>query len=114
MSTSLNRIEGKHQQKIKPVSGSQLLNELILLEEHLDLELHRRSCEIGEMLKFSTGITTTLRICVYNIFENQSCNEQGGPYQLPGKDITGTDPPSWTLRIEGWVLNQVIFCGLCL
>nr|BAC43616.1 unknown protein [Arabidopsis thaliana] len=69
---------------------SALYTQLLEFESRVDAALFRKKVDIQDSLKNPPSIQKTLRIYVFNTFSNQ---------------IPGPDPPTWTLRIFGRVLD---------
>ncbi|KAG7575522.1 SWIB/MDM2 domain superfamily [Arabidopsis thaliana x Arabidopsis arenosa] len=69
---------------------SALYTQLLEFESRVDAALFRKKVDIQDSLKNPPSIHKTLRIYVFNTFSNQ---------------IPGNDPPTWTLKIFGRILD---------
>ncbi|KAK7336066.1 hypothetical protein VNO77_16595 [Canavalia gladiata] len=75
---------------------SALYTQLLEFETRVDAALARKKVDIQEALKNPPCIQKKLRIYVFNTFANQN--------RTPGK--LNADPPSWTLKIVGRILED--------
>lgn len=75
---------------------SALYTQLLEFEARIDASLLRKKMDIQESLKIPARVQKTLRIYVFNTFADQT--------QIPEK--LNVDPPSWTLKIVGRILED--------
>ncbi|KAF5732213.1 SWI/SNF complex component SNF12 [Tripterygium wilfordii] len=76
---------------------SVLYTQLLELEARMDAAMTRKKMDIQESLKNPSRVRKTLRIYVFNTFENQ------GQESL---DKKSAEPPSWSLKIVGRILED--------
>ncbi|KAE9448974.1 hypothetical protein C3L33_19128, partial [Rhododendron williamsianum] len=76
---------------------SALYTQLLEFESRVDAALMRKKIDIQEAIKNPPSIQKTLRIYVFNTFDNQIRT-------IPKKP--NTDPPTWTLKIVGRILEE--------
>ncbi|KAI8365192.1 uncharacterized protein BYT42DRAFT_505765, partial [Radiomyces spectabilis] len=86
------------------VPESKLYMELTEFEKSLDATILRKRLDIQEALGKPTKLRRTLRVFVSNTSSDQSglSNENGGE----SFDLTNGQAPSWTLKIEGTLLDS--------
>lgn len=60
---------------------------MVSLASHLDLTLQ---------------VPKVLRLCVYNVYDNQNAF-----YHTEDSQLAHHEPPSWTLRVEGRLADEV-------
>ncbi|KAG7823923.1 hypothetical protein KL909_002660 [Ogataea angusta] len=85
---------------------TEMYNKLRTKERELDLMINKKIIDLQEYQQSVTnGLVEDsndyqiLRIFIYNTSENQ-------PWQVKDQQIESLPPPSWTLRIEGRLLND--------
>ncbi|KAK9678269.1 hypothetical protein RND81_11G200100 [Saponaria officinalis] len=83
--------------KILPESA--LYTQLLEFESRVDAALTRKKVDIQEALRNPPCVQKTLRIYVFNTFENQS-------QSFPKKP--NVEPPTWTLKVIGRILEDGI------
>ena len=76
---------------------SALYTQMLELETRVDAALARKKTDIQESLKSPPRVQKTLRIYVFNTFTNQI---QTSP------DSTNAEPPSWSLKMIGRILED--------
>lgn len=76
---------------------SSLYTQMLELETRVDAALARKKTDIQESLKSPPRVQKTLRIYVFNTFTNQT---QTSP------DSTNAEPPSWSLKMIGRILED--------
>ncbi|CAK9309137.1 unnamed protein product [Citrullus colocynthis] len=76
---------------------SAIYTQLLEVEDRIDAALARKKKDIQESLKNPSRIQKTLRIYVFNTFENQNRNNS---------DQNSVDSPSWSLKIIGRILED--------
>ncbi|XP_052188662.1 SWI/SNF complex component SNF12 homolog [Diospyros lotus] len=76
---------------------SALYTQLLEFESRVDAALTRKKIDIQEAIKNPPSIQKTLRIYVFNTFANQT-------QTIPKKP--NAEPPSWTLKIVGRILEE--------
>ncbi|KAG0459828.1 hypothetical protein HPP92_022956 [Vanilla planifolia] len=76
---------------------SALYTQLLEFEARIDAALARKKLDIQESLKTPPSLQKTLRIYVFNTFANQN---------KTGLDQKNTEPPSWSLKIIGRILED--------
>lgn len=93
------------------VPDSPLLHRLVATERAMDLSLRRRQVAMQEALPEQANrkntMTKLLRFCVYNSHENQ-VKHYHADEQF---ESTLHEVPSWTLRIEGRLVDDVPLAG---
>lgn len=77
---------------------SALYSQLLEFEARVDATLARKKIDIQEAIKNPPRVQRNLRIYVFNTFSNQN----------PNPNSNQTEPPSWTLRIIGRILEDGI------
>ncbi|KAH7301201.1 hypothetical protein KP509_23G016000 [Ceratopteris richardii] len=75
---------------------SSLYSQLLEFEARVDATLARKKIDIQEAIKNPPRVQRTLRIYVFNTFANQN----------QGANSAQGEPPSWTLRIIGRILED--------
>jgi SWI/SNF-related matrix-associated actin-dependent regulator of chromatin subfamily D len=84
------------------VPEAEAFHRLVEFERRLDSTLLRKQLDIQESKQIKTARTTKiLRMFVYNTHDNQQ------PYYHV-EEAGVHEPPSWTLRIEGYLLDQEV------
>lgn len=79
------------------VPESAIYTQLVELEARVDAALARKKTDIQESLKNPHRVQKTLRIYVFNTFANQT---------RMNLEKTNAEPPSWTLKIIGRILED--------
>ena len=79
------------------VPESAVYTQLVELEARVDTALARKKIDIQECLKNPHRVQRTLRIYVFNTFANQ---------KSMNPEKTNAEPPSWTLKIIGRILED--------
>lgn len=87
----------KNLDEIIPEVG--LYRQLLDAEKRLDIFTSRKLSDLQETLIKQQSKKQLLRIFIYNTAENQ-------PWQKQGTTTTTTTEPSWTLRVEGRLVNK--------
>ncbi|KNA22593.1 hypothetical protein SOVF_030850 [Spinacia oleracea] len=86
-------------ERIAPIlPESALYTQLLEFESRVDAALMRKKVDIQEALKNPPSVQKTLRIYVFNTFANQNQSQS-----MPKKD-----PPTWTLKVIGRILEDGI------
>ncbi|KAI8994456.1 hypothetical protein BDB01DRAFT_846506, partial [Pilobolus umbonatus] len=86
------------------ICESRLYTELNELERNLDVAIIKKRLDIQEALGKPTKVKRTLRIFISNTAADQLSHvEEGNNY-----DLNTGNAPSWTLRIEGRLLDPLI------
>eukprot|EP00249_Psilotum_nudum_P003591 c17057_g1_i1 orf=453-1862(+) len=80
---------------------SALYSQLLEFEARVDAALARKKTDIQEALKNPPRVQKTLRIYVFNTFANQN-----RPPASAEQQHAAVEPPSWTLRIIGRILED--------
>ncbi|WCJ33739.1 SWI/SNF-related matrix-associated actin-dependent regulator of chromatin subfamily D member 2 [Euphorbia peplus] len=88
-----------HERVAAILPESALYTQLLEFEARVDSALARKKVDIQEALKSPPCVQKTLRIYVFNTFSNQIKT-------IPMKP--NTDPPTWTLKIVGRILEDGI------
>ncbi|KAJ6875783.1 hypothetical protein NC652_035224 [Populus alba x Populus x berolinensis] len=84
--------------KVVPVlPESALYTQLLEFEARVDTAMARKKMDIQESLKNPSRVRKTLRVYVFNTFENQV---QGS------NERKSSEPPSWSLKIIGRILED--------
>jgi SWI/SNF-related matrix-associated actin-dependent regulator of chromatin subfamily D len=86
------------------IPESKMYTSLLDFEKKLDIALARRQLDVQEALRVRNfqRVTKTIRLTIYNTYMNQSAF-----YHTDNKtQLTVGEPPSWTLRIEGRILDE--------
>jgi len=87
------------------IPESKLYSSLLDFERKLDLCLARRQLDVQEALRVRNlqKVSKSIRLCVYNTYANQA-----GFYHVDNKtQLTVSEPPSWTLKIEGKLQDDI-------
>ncbi|KAL1920286.1 uncharacterized protein VTP21DRAFT_1432 [Calcarisporiella thermophila] len=86
------------------VPESRLYNELVGFEKKLDAIIMRKRIDIQEAMRSPPKMKRTLRVFISNLASDQP--SQRGENEDDEGDVDATvNPPSWTLRIEGRLLE---------
>ncbi|ELR11094.1 SWIB/MDM2 domain containing protein [Acanthamoeba castellanii str. Neff] len=84
------------------VPEAEAYDRLVEFERRLDATLLRKQLDIQESKQGKTSRTTKiLRMFIYNTYDNQQ-----GYYHVDEAGVH--EPPSWTLRIEGYLFDQEV------
>lgn len=75
--------------------------ELVEFEARVDAALARKKLDIQEVMRLPPPVERVLRIHISNTFDNQTQNPNP-----PFQQHCAEPPPSWTLRIMGYVLES--------
>ncbi|KAI9312572.1 SWI/SNF and RSC complex subunit Ssr3 [Dichotomocladium elegans] len=89
------------------VPECKLYAELVDFEKKLDATIMRKRLDIQEALGKPTKIKRTLRVYVSNTSAHQTSSQQG-TNDDSAFDMTGNNTPSWTLKIEGRLLDPLM------
>ncbi|KAJ8752601.1 hypothetical protein K2173_005490 [Erythroxylum novogranatense] len=76
---------------------SELYTQLLEFEARIDASMARKKMDIQESLKKPPSVGKTLRVYVFNTFENQS---------QEADENKNSAPPSWSLKIIGRILED--------
>lgn len=88
---------------------SALYSQLLEFEARVDATLARKKIDIQEAIKNPPRVQRNLRIYVFNTFSNQNQNQNQNQNLNPNSNQSFTaEPPSWTLRIIGRILEEGI------
>ncbi|KAL5999375.1 hypothetical protein ACLOJK_040835 [Asimina triloba] len=79
---------------------SALYTQLLEFESRVDAALLRKKIDIQEAIKNPPFMQRTLRIYVFNTYANQTNQARTAPRKQQA------EPPSWTLKIEGQILED--------
>ncbi|KAI9494431.1 hypothetical protein BDB00DRAFT_819141 [Zychaea mexicana] len=88
------------------VPESKLYTELNEFEKKLDATIMRKRLDVQEALGKPTKVKRTLRIFVSNTSSDQAPTQQNTEDE--NYDFNSGNPPSWTLKIEGRLLDPPI------
>ena len=79
---------------------SAIYTQLLEFEARVDAALARKKLDIQEVVRSPPPVQRVLRMYIFNTYANQTQNPNPSPFQQHY-----ADPPSWTLRIMGRVLE---------
>ena len=81
---------------------SAVYTRLLDFEREVDAQLARKKAEVNEALKRVDRETRTLRVYVYNTFKPATASAVS---ETPDGEKTEVDPASWTLHVQGRLLE---------
>ena len=81
---------------------SAVYTRLLDFEREVDAQLARKKAEVNEALKRVDRETRTLRVYVYNTFKPATASAGS---ETPDGEKTEVDPASWTLHVQGRLLE---------
>ncbi|CAM6096489.1 unnamed protein product [Calypogeia fissa] len=84
---------------------SALYTQLLEFEKRVDAALQRKKLDIQDAVRAPARLLKTLRIYVFNTYNNQIPREMSAQ-QAQHLQQYMADPPSWTLRIMGKILED--------
>ncbi|KAL6057133.1 SWI/SNF and RSC complex subunit Ssr3, variant 2 [Balamuthia mandrillaris] len=88
---------------VTAVPEAEIYRQLLELERKLDATLQGKHMDYNEMQQpRSQRVTKQLRMFIYNTYENQTAQY----HTEPSCEVALEEPPSWTLRIEGYLLDE--------
>jgi len=81
---------------------SPIYTQLVKLEQNIDASFARKQVEIQEAVNNAPRVPSILRVYIYNEHDNQ---ESAATSSYPPPPTNNLEPPSWTLKVVGRLLD---------